>query len=76
MTPFAEALPHVTNLVVNRVNGPLVRSVVPIPDALGQDNSGRPWVQAAIESGTYTIAAPVPGRISQFVATKMRSPAP
>jgi hypothetical protein len=74
LTPVAEALPHVTNLVVNRVNGPLVRSVVPIPDALGQDNSGRPWVQAAIESGTYTIAAPVPGRISQFLFTSITVP--
>ncbi len=74
LTPVVEALPHVTNLVVNRVNGPLVCSAVPLPDDLSQDNSDRPWVQAAIESGTYTIAAPAPGPISPFLLTSITVP--
>ena len=74
LPPISRVLRHVTNLVVNRADGALVCTVVPLPDDRGRDVSDRPWVQSALTSGEVTISPPIFGRISQKFLTSLRVP--
>jgi len=74
LPPVSNALPNVTNLVVNRADGTLVCTVVPLPDDRGLDVSARPWVQAAVASGEVTVSPPIMGRISQALVTSIIVP--